>query len=522
MQRKVVWILGVLAVTLLAALPFLMGGAHGEHPAVVARAKVTAQVTVATTVTAGPPVELPTEAPTGVGEAWKFPAGSLIGSVPVGKLTVEEALDRVAVMLKQLDRTVEVVAGPHRFTLETREVLRLPQAGALVDEARKAASKQAVSLSLAPHVLQQPITERLNRELPNINTPMETLVISNVKALTQTYTFAVRPGRQLDVLTAATQISAAIQDPKATTVVVTPTLELPQRPRLSELARVLQEHAALWKGIVGFYTYDLKTGESIGYHSDTVFSGASVMKVPIMLFAYVRLGHLNDQQRDWLRLVINESKNIEANNLLAAAIGGTGTDDALVGAGKMSEMLRDLDLKHTYMLIPYESGDYLIQHSKLPGGGPPQEGAPPYTDADGYVRTTPSEMGRVFVMLAQCSEGRGRLLDKYGDKLSAAACSEMLQLLRTPHDQARMVAGVGSGVPVAHKGGWTEDFQGDVGVVDSPGGRYVAAIYIYRNGNDGYVSDADANPSPYIADFSHTIYSFFNPQILEPAPPAAK
>ncbi len=163
------------------------------------------------------------------------------------------------------------------------------------------------------------------------------------------------------------------------------------------------------------------------------------------------------------------------------------------------------------MILPYESGDYLIQNSKLPGGGPPQEGSPPFTDADGYVRTTPGEMGQLFVMLTQCSDGQGPLIEKYGEHLNAAVCKEMLDALRTPHDQSRMVAGIPAGVPVAHKGGWTEDFQSDVGIVDGPNGRYVAAIYIYRNADDGFVSDADANPSPYLGDFSHTIYTFFNP-----------
>ena len=97
---------------------------------------------------------------------------------------------------------------------------------------------------------------------------------------------------------------------------------------------------------------------------------------------------------------------------------------------------------------------------------------------------------------------------KVGLHLNQALCQEMIAWLQQPHDQERMVAGLPAGTLVAHKGGWIDDMQSDVGIVDSPGGRYVAAIYIWR---DGYVTDAFAHPSPYLGDFSHTIYTFFNP-----------
>ena len=88
----------------------------------------------------------------------------------------------------------------------------------------------------------------------------------------------------------------------------------------------------------------------------------------------------------------------------------------------------------------------------------------------------------------------------------------MLDWLRLPHDQTRMEAGLPAGVPLAHKGGWTSDMQADVGIVDSPGGRYVAAIWVYRDLADGYVTGPTSKATPYLADFSHTIWSFYNPE----------
>jgi len=277
---------------------------------------------------------------------------------------------------------------------------------------------------------------------------------------------------------------------------------------MTELEGVLREHAGYWDGVAGFYVHNLDTGETLTYNADTVFSGASVMKMPIMLFAYARLGALNDQQRVWMRKMIIDSENLEANDLLAAAVGGQGTEAALQGVNEMSKMLRDLGLEHTYQLIPYESGEWLIQQSMLPSGGPAQEGQAPYTAADRYLRTTPGEMGRLFVMLDECARGAGPLIEKVGGYLDTALCAEMIDWLQQPHDPERMVAGLPRDTRVAHKGGWIDDMQSDVGIVESPGGRYVAAIYIWK---DGYVTDEHATPSPYLGDFSHTIYTFFNP-----------
>ena len=164
-------------------------------------------------------------------------------------------------------------------------------------------------------------------------------------------------------------------------------------------------------------------------------------------------------------------------------------------------------------MIPYESAEWLIQQSKFPKGGPAREGEPPYTAADKYLRTTPREMGELFVMLAQCADGTGPLLEKYSDTISEALCDEMIAWLERPHDEERMVAGIPDGIKVAHKGGWIDDMQSDVGIVSSPNGRYVAAIYIWRA--NGYASNIHAAPSPYLGDFSHTIYTFFNPEPME-------
>lgn len=449
---------------------------------------------------------------------WTFPAGSRIAGVDVGGQTVEQAQTLVDAVFEQprprtLDLTSDVIS--QTTTLSIPSLVREPDVAELVAQAeQQAQSGQPVAIAGELQVDVDALRTKLTEIAPQFEQAAARELLTDTESLTATFTFRARPAIELDIDATAERIAALLGEPEpplTETVVLSATGI--ERPPLSELERVLNEHLKYWKGIGAIYVRDLETGETLGINDRTVFSGASVMKVPIMIYVYARLGALNQQQHKWMEGMLLKSDNLDANALLAAAAGGEGTEMALKGVNEMTEMLAGLGLKHTYQLIPYESGEWLIQQSRLPKGGPKREGEPPFTAPDPYVRTTPREMGELFTMLAECAAGSGALIEKYGDKLNEALCDEMMAWLERPHDQERMVAGIPAGVPVAHKGGWIDDMQSDVGIVSSPNGRYVAAIYIFRP--NGYVTNIHATPSPYLADFSHTIYTFFNPEPLE-------
>lgn len=453
----------------------------------------------------------PTPTPAG---AWTFPAGSRIAGVDVSGRTPATAIKLVSLGIARWQQPIPLMADE-----ETLGVLKPYQARLdvdvqqlVADAEQLARADKPVDLAWQPSVDEAKLRAELESVAETITQSTASDVLTDTEALTSTFTFRARPGRTLDVDATAELLMPLLVEPTrelSQTVVLSQTAVT--RPPMAELERVLQAHLKYWKGVGGIYVHDLETGETLGINEDTVFSGASVMKVPIMIYVYSKLGKLNTQQRKWMENVIINSDNLDANALLAAAAGGKGTEVALGGVNEMSAMLEELGLEHTYQLIPYESGEWLIQNSRLPKGGPKREGAAPYTAPDPYLRTTPREMGELFVMLAQCAEGEGPLLEKYRATLNEKLCDEMMAWLERPHDPERMVAGIPAGVKVAHKGGWIDDMQSDVGIVSSPYGRYVAAIYIWR---DGYVTDIHASPSPYLGDFSHTIYTFFNPEPL--------
>lgn len=346
-----------------------------------------------------------------------------------------------------------------------------------------------------------------------VDQPPAVTLITATKGISRS--FVLTGGQQLDIPDAIKQIEARLQSPGSPRRI---TLELSQavaqsRPTPEQLQQQIELMAKQWNGIVGIYVYDLQSKSVVAQlNQNTVFSGASVMKVPIMLQAYLNLNKFTTAQERALQRMIIESDNLSANILLAASVGGTGTDNALTGALGMSKMLSDqLGLKHTYQNMPYEARDYLVNVRGIKiKRGPPQEGQPPFTDPDPVLRTTPAEMSQVFLLIEQCSNGEGLLLETF-PQLNKSRCAEMISRLEKNGDNSRMRSGLPKNVVVSHKSGWIEDMQADVGIVRSPGGDFLVAIYVYTDirPNKAFLTDKVAAPT--IGHFARLIYSYYNP-----------
>ncbi|NTU84876.1 MAG: serine hydrolase, partial [Chloroflexales bacterium] len=285
------------------------------------------------------------------------------------------------------------------------------------------------------------------------------------------------------------------------------------------LERLREEVTALAEevpGVVGFHLIDLATGESVGLNERTVFAGASTIKVAIMLNLYVNLAKFTERQSFWLNEMIRYSDNLSANDLLAAAAGGQGTDYAFVGAEQMSTMLREeLGLRHTYLYVPYETTDYIkLYKPKFTCGPKGPVGEKPYTEMGACLRAEPESMAGLYQMIDQCANGAGPLLDKF-DLLTPKRCQEMLDWLAKNGDKTRMVAGIPKGVRVEHKSGWIEDMQADNGIIRSPNGDYILSVYYYRPLDSKHDHWDDEEMAPVVAAFSRLAYTAYNPVQVE-------
>ncbi|MDZ4722200.1 MAG: serine hydrolase [Roseiflexaceae bacterium] len=437
--------------------------------------------------------------------------GVFVAGIDVGGKTADQARQLLEQQLDTLLRPIDVRAADAQLTIRPDEIGAQLNTDALLADALAAKSATKIPLQIA--IDQTLLETKLGELAKQVDQPSTISLITATKSISRS--FALVGGRHLDIPDAIAQIETRLQSPGSPRrITLSLTSAAPNhRPTPEQLQQQIETMAKQWNGIVGIYVYDLNSKSVVAQlNQNTVFSGASVMKVPIMLQTYLNIPKFNVAQERALQKMIVDSDNFSANVLLAASVGGGGTDDALAGALAMSKMLSEqLGLKHTYQNMPYEARDYLVNVRGIKiKRGPAQEGQPPYTDPDPVLRTTPAEMSQVFLLIEQCRNGEGRLLDTF-PQLTKARCAEMISRLEKNGDASRMRSGLPKNIVVAHKSGWIEDMQADVGIIRSPGGDFLMAIYVYTDIRPTKIVLTDKVAAPVIGHFARLIYSFYNP-----------
>ncbi len=440
-----------------------------------------------------------------------FGAGTSVAGLDLGGMNVPTARAHLIALETRLQRPLEMVIDTNQVTLFPADIgLQLP----IEELLNEALAQQAQGQSARIPVRITYDVERLRQIIQGIAD--ETMIPPTLRLITATdsisRSFGYDPGQRINVEVALYQIEQQLTAPLGTRRVTLSRSPDPTLPPPRATPQQIQEQLTLmaqeWEGVLGFYLHELDTDTVVALNERTVFSGASVMKVPIMMHAHMTLKGLTSEQSGWLNAMILDSDNLSANNLLAASVGGAGTEDALLGLEAMNENLRRLGLEHTYQRMPYESYDYLVGILGMDVlFGPEFEGEPPYTMADPVIRTTPAEMGHLFVLMDRCMRGDGDLLTMFPDTITPARCASMLDLLTKNHDLTRMVAGMPPGVRVEHKSGWVDQMQCDVGIVRSPAGDYVLALYLFH---DEYYADSSI-ADPFLAHLSRMVYTAYNP-----------
>lgn len=472
-----------------------------------------ASPTIGATATPIPsPVPTFTPVPTAAPEP-RLAEGVYIAGIEVGGLTLTEARQELATRLAPLLRPLDIRAGEREILLQPEDIGMRIEIDAMIDAARAASVGGRVPLQIAydEATLRAALTA-LNEE---VSVPAQFSVITDTKTISRS--FVMSGGLSIDIDTAMQQINDRLHSvgaPRRVTLTLVPQRGPDIRPDPQMLQDQLEAMADSWRGVIGVYVYDLTNDEVVAaINPDTAFAAASTIKMPIMLNAYINLPEFTEKQKTALRRMIIDSDNLAANALLAASIGGVGTEDAIVGAERMSKMLADLGFPETFQYVPFEAQDYIKLMKLKVKAGPARGGKPPYTDAGRYLRTTPREMATLYVELDRCARGEGLLLERFNDTLTPERCQEMLDNLAENGDERRMVAGLPEGVRVEHKSGWIADMQADVGIVRSPGGDYVVAIYVYRPIASGDAPVPDRIMMSTIAAFSRLVYTYFNPLV---------
>jgi hypothetical protein len=106
------------------------------------------------------------------------------------------------------------------------------------------------------------------------------------------------------------------------------------------------------------------------------------------------------------------------------------------------------------------------------------------TNPDSNLQTTTAEMGRTMSALYECTQGRGLLIETFGDAITPDECLSLLFYMS--HDEFQELVWAGLPRPenawIVHKHGFAYESHSDVALVWGPAGPYVISIFLYREG----------------------------------------
>jgi hypothetical protein len=271
---------------------------------------------------------------------------------------------------------------------------------------------------------------------------------------------------------------------------------------LDALGPMLQDRLSAFDGIAGVYVLDLDTGRELALNADVAFSGMGLLKLAVLVATYDSLDTTpDDVLRQWLgdMLTTSDDGGTAAANTLLDWLGG---GDGMVGAERVTTVMNALGLVNTFIALPF-SGEAQ--------GGPPSILTPAnsrtdiQTQADPLRQTTPADMGQLLQMIYQCARGGGTLLAALPERFTPDECRAMLETLSTVQSGNLFETAIPAEASLAHRPAWGADTHADAGIVFSPGGDYVFAVFVWRAEYlDWGVS------SPLVTDLTKATYSFFN------------
>lgn len=458
-----------------------------------------------------------------------YPAGTTIAGVPVSGLDREEAAQR---LLEVFNRPVELhygnqvilmppaVAG---FTLDIEGML------AAADLARPQSSFWAGFWDFLWARRTPPV------DVPLLYTYSETRLRSYLSGevaarydqpptppqpIVGTTRFAPgQPGTALDIDAAIPIVEQAMTSPYDRRATLPLRRLNPSPPPLDTLKTLLHQTALLhnFQGVLGVYLYHLPSGQELHFVSragqdlpippDVAFTGASTIKIPIMVSVMRRVDYAklaeDDPIRIWLDQMITLSGNDPADWLIENII------DPIRGPLEVTNDMRALGLQNTFLAGYFYPGAPLLVTYRTPGN----QRTDVNTDPDPYNQTSVSDLGMLLTDIYQCAQtGGGTFAVVWPGEITQAECQAMLDLLARNRIARLLEEGVPEGTQVAHKHGWVIDPAdgymhtiADAGIVYSPGGDFVLVIFLQ-----------DRNPliwepsAALFADLVRAVYNYYN------------
>ncbi len=368
-----------------------------------------------------------------------YPNDMFIGGVPVGGLDPQSAAQRllqvysVPVEIHYNDAVIDLEPSVVGFQLNTESML------AAADLQRTGASfwsgywnylwNRNTATSQVPLVATFS-EDRLVVYLKNEISARYDKAPTSAQPVPGTVNFSPgQPGQTLDIDRAVTLIASALESPNQRVVLLSSQRTPASRPTVATLQILLKQiiDQSGFSGIVDLFFLDLQTsdeihfahqsGQEISVSPDIAFTGASTIKIPIMVSVFCYTNSEIDEQMDAkLTTMISTSSNQEADALME-------TLDKARGPLIVTETMEAIGLMNTFINGYFYPGAAVLKFYDTPSN----KRTDITTDPDIYVQTTPAEMGMLLEDIYLCAEtGGGSLIAVFPGQINQAACKNMI------------------------------------------------------------------------------------------------
>jgi len=322
-------------------------------------------------------------------------------------------------------------------------------------------------------------------------------------------------GAALDVDNALPMIVNAVRSLAKRQVVLPLQRTAPPRPALENLKILLKQTINLegFDGLVGIYLLDLQTAQEIHLalrqdkelpvQPDIAYTASSIIKIPIMVSVYRRLGDNTDPETmKLLSDMITKSGNEAADWLMDRVI------DSARGPLMVTEDMNALGLQNTFLAGYFSFGSPLLARIQTPAN----QRTDVSTDPDPYSQTTPTDIGMLLEDIYQCAvSGGGALQAVFPGDITQVECQAMIEYLKNNKLPVLLTEGIPEATQIAHKHGWVSDMNGvintigDAGIIYTPGGNYILVVFL--NHPQQLVWE---QASKLVSDISKAVYNYYN------------
>lgn len=427
------------------------------------------------------------------GQTFIFPEGSTWGNASVAGYSFEEAKSRVEnystsplllkyqdsnIQVSPLDAGLRIDLGAGESQPATPGITRFWNSlwGLQTEPIHREVLLTVDEDQLKTYLADEIATRYDQPALPSVPIPVSTLFTPGSS------------GHRLDMDASLEGVKQALLSPEArsaTLVVVEGDAFAVDTEILTRFLK-LQIQSTGFNGVAEMVAIDLNSGSTVHFAVqngqdipvDVSFSAASTIKIPILVSVMRRSTEpIPENIVNLADRMMALSENPPADELMRNVIGGD------LAPLEVSADMQALGLNNTFLAGFFELGAPLLNIYSTPANSRSDVNLNP----DLYNQTTPGDMAGLLTGVYQCAQdGTGLLIDSFYDEMSPAKCQFILDELKKNRIGALIQAGVPDGTPVGHKHGWTEESDGylhtvsDVGIVYSPGGDFLVAIYLYQ------------------------------------------